>query len=341
VSGSSNPFNTSQSPVRPEIFSGRPAMLVEILGGLQRPPNCNFSIVGSSLSGRTSLLRYLVSEHAKRKHPELEKVWPVLFEAIAGMELSTEIFWSRIFAETLKICDDDDVRSVIEETLESRKFGLTDLQQVVDPIGECGHLLLVVIDDFDRIIGHERFGILTNITFYEQLRNLCLRAPHPFGMIVASPKLLHDYRPGSSGASGYPNVFKTKRLEPLDKKSTKSVIDSHLRDSSISFTEVDATEIWRLSAGLPAFVQIHAAAMYNGHLASMAQKRRIDFIEKEAEDENGMHVQFVRHLVGNMTLIERTAFDALLQGKALELDAIQILRELHKRGGLPPGVEVP
>lgn len=339
---SPSPFIVGQ-PLPPQYFVGHQRALDMILSRLRHPSRGSTSIVGSSYTGRSSLLRYLTSDLAKQRHPELQSCWTVLFEALLDQEdLDAQSFWWEIFQMVVDVCQGDTVQKALNKALtkaEQRKLSLPDIRKVVDSIGKTGHTLLLVIDDFDHLMTNTNLVPPNDKQFFERFRHLCQRTFHGLAMVVATPRSLQDHWKFPHGSIFY-NIFTSALLGRLTNAEVDELLNRMLVDTGVTFTDEDRLEIRQRSENLPVYLQYYAGLMYEGHIVGKDQKERKETIRNELKKADNMHIQLTRHLIKRMTDPEKATFEKAVKAPgSLTNDEKKQLEALNARGGLPPGVK--
>lgn len=336
-----NPFIIGQ-PLQPEYFCGHNQALDTVLGRLGNPSKGSTSIIGSSYTGRSTFLRYLVSDIARESHLPLQSCWSVLYEAMPDEDLNPYRFWEEVFILAKEICEGDQVNEAIDRGLEKAQqenLLMPDIRKVVDRVGATGHTILLVIDDFDHLLKNPNFLPPVNNQFFEQFRHLCQRPRHGFAMVIATYRPLLDLWKFPHGSIFY-NIFANAPLGHLDDVEVDELLSRMLAHTGITFSSQDKAEIRRRSKNLPVYIQYYAGLIYNGHVEGLDQNGRLQKIQQALAQPDNMHIQLDRYLINRMNPLERAAFNKALDspGTLSENDHIT-LNTLNARGGLPPGVD--
>jgi hypothetical protein len=337
-----NPFIVGQ-PLQPAFFYGHGRALNMVLSRLANQARGSTSVIGSSYIGRSTFLRYLVSDIASQVHPELQPCWPVLYEAVPDPDLTPNGFWGEVFLQALNVCKGELVTETLEKGLrkaEENCLLLPDIRRVVDRIGETGKTLLLAIDDFDHLISNKNLTPPQNTQFFEQFRHLCQRPGHGLAMVISTYLPLVDLWKYPHGSIFF-NIFTTAPLGHLSDAEVDQVLDCIIADSGVTFTPADKAEIRSRSGNLPVFIQFYAGQIYAGHLDGLDQDGRLARINRVLADPLNTHIQLIRQLKSRMNKREQAAFERAVRSIGeISAEDKQLLLALDARGGLPPGVKI-
>ena len=249
--------------VPPEKFVCRTSELSTIFDKINSRDHV--AIFGSSGMGKTSLLRYI-------ENPKFWEERDLDFsEALIvyhNCELSViDSFWQEVLRKLIdKATGDQDLVSKINALLGLDRIEITDIRELLREIGQRGKFLLLLLDDYHRILGTreeypENQGKKSKkvLTFLSELRNLAVhnREGQYFSTIVATFQKLHELGPEiTRGGSPWYNHYVYLPLKPFSQKDIENHFlnpDSHF---FISIPEdVPKEKVLEMTGGYPGLLQ--------------------------------------------------------------------------------------
>jgi GGDEF domain-containing protein len=336
-----NPFIFS-GPVPTSQFAGRGKALRQVIDRLSNQARESTSIVAADRMGRTSFLRYLISDELRAKQPELQPFVPIFYDGQQAGHLDSQAIWKRILQLGKRAYFDDTLDNEFDTAIKLAENGALTvdvLEDLFDKLAAKGHLLLVAIDDFHYLMSNTK--LKPPVPFFETLRSLMLRQPHALVLVVASPRPLLDLWKLGPGGSPFYNIFASVILERFTDEEVDVLLDTWLVGTGVTFTDNDKQLIKKCSGNHPLLVQYAAYLLYNCYISAVANK--ISAVDRGIKDPNGPAVMLSRHLLRQLQLKvnERTALDTLRNSpENLTRGQRSLLLYLDKLGALPPGVNV-
>ena len=242
-----NPFEFG-SPVRPEHFYGRQKEILDVkhrIGAIS--PQC-INIVGLRRNGKTSLLRYIKERREEFFQPQQKPLIVTLdlsnrkFHTPEGIiegirrglkKLTGEEPWSR---------EDNDDPFEVEDSLQ----GLVDR----------GYRLIVMLDEFEAISRRlEEFQ-----DWGEDWRSKA--SAGLLTMVIASKRPLSKIYQPLSLTSPFGNIFSTTILGALEEDAWHSLVENRFRGHVGTQGVAPLSWIDDLAGGLPFYVQMAAAILW-------------------------------------------------------------------------------
>jgi hypothetical protein len=227
-----HPFRPGRPIAHPQLFFGRSEYLTNLFSWWERPPLHSTAILGSRLSGKTSLMRHLLHlRNGQELSPDQRRDWnpqatrlQLVLVDFEDNRLHRETPLLRYLLEQMAlpvpaICDLDHFIEAVANQLERPTVVLLD---------HIGAALRIRADDGKS----ENLGD----PFWESLRALtCNYTDGRLAFALSAHELPHELAQKYSRSSSFFAMFRTLRLGPLQEEEARSLIGS----SPIQFPAAD------------------------------------------------------------------------------------------------------
>lgn len=141
-------------PVPSEKFVGRTSELYTIFDQIH--DRGHVAISGSFGIGKTSLLKYIKSPNYWEEWEEKELNFSKALIVYHNCEISLtpQSFWQEVLKELKNEAQgDEDLQSKIDDVLKLETIEVRDIRQILREIGKRDKFLLLLLDDYHRIVG--------------------------------------------------------------------------------------------------------------------------------------------------------------------------------------------
>jgi hypothetical protein len=329
------------APVPPDQFVGRPLVLDGVCGRLNHPEVSSSSVVGGPKTGKTSLLRYLASEHADKLLPKIPKANRLYFDAgiLASTGKSSD-FWAGIFRDLSNQSNVPNLKVVLKKAVTRARAGsldVFDLEDVFDAYAKMGSPVVLLIGNFQALLRNTQFWPPDN--FLHVIRSLGQRRPRGVAFVLGTTRPLLDLWDPTRNASPYYNIFMTFSLGLLEAAEVSDLVMRAL--ASANLPREPTLEPLVLSAGfkhprLTSYVLwLCLTNLLSGKSPSPSE------IEEEFADPDGLMVTLIREiralLAPSELLLIKKATDA--PGSLSDAEKKNLTR-LQEYGLLPPGTAI-
>lgn len=251
-----NPF-VYNAPVPPDKFIGRSQQVNQILDQLANPARSSSAISGDPCVGKTSLLHYL-------RTPKVHEAWGLSsscchFLKIDGHSIvpfTDTTFWRNILRELEQPLSGHEILAQhLQRALALPVLEMFDLNSLFDQIARAGHLVVLMLDEFEILI-NSLDPNSPNLLYH--LRALLNRPERGLALIVASRKPLEQLC-ADFNFTGSPlgNSFATIALPPFADED----IDKLLERYQVSFSDAERTFLRQTAGTHPFLVQLTGAFM--------------------------------------------------------------------------------
>lgn len=229
-----NPFYPGGKINEPQLFFGRQRLIREIRAELQKMNN--FSLVGPSQIGKSSLLYYLYATRAD---------W------LSGVTIE--------YIDLQGILDEVDFCETVLTKLGESGDSLHDLKRIL--IGRPATILL--FDEVERLAKPDFNPDLQNL-----LRSLA-QEPHVAMGLATQHELIEVFPPRPDNRlSPLINIFDTVKIGPFSPAEVRAFLASRLANTSVTFTETEVEYLLTESQGHPARLQQMAKALFEDKVTS-------------------------------------------------------------------------
>src|SRR2546428_13304238 len=190
-------------------FNSRNDLISQICQRLQHQELLSSSIVGGPKTGKTLLLRYLVTPWADAYLPPPPSFVRVYIASqLFSSSASSFDFWASVFRELRSRLQSTPLAAMLDTCLQRARDHTLDVCDLEDLFDACaGHSVPVVllIDDFDALLKNANFWPPDK--FLHVVRALGQRFPRGLAFVLATPRPLLDLWDPGRGASPYYNIF--------------------------------------------------------------------------------------------------------------------------------------
>lgn len=248
-------------PVRPEEFLGREADLLTIFSRLKNKEST--AIVGEPHIGKTSLLLLIANQETQKTFLKDDaKKMVVFFKDL--QPISAGYTPSEFWKEAIEPLQDRPGHSSIASRLKDVKeqdYSNNTLRKLFQNMGERGQVLVLLLDEFDRLLSHPNFK---DPSFFAGMRSLSTITG---GLVVITSSRLsvaemnvkgHELLGGNVNTSPFFNNFIQVKLRPF----TSETVTKLLQRVPDVFTSQEITFIRRVAGGHPFLLQAMAATLF-------------------------------------------------------------------------------
>ncbi|NEQ39862.1 MAG: ATP-binding protein [Okeania sp. SIO3I5] len=260
------------TPVPPEKFVGRTSELYRIFSQINN--RGHVAIYGSSGMGKTSLLNYIKSPNFwQEKGLDFSEALIVYYNC-EGL-FAPNGFWQKILKELRNQAKGDtDLEGKIDDVLKLEIIKVRDIRLILREIGKRDKFLLLLLDNYHRMLGTQE-EYINNLeksremeTFLSALCNLAVHSQEGqyFSTIVTVSRRLNDLGPEipRSGSPLY-GYYLYLDLKPFSHED----IDNYFLNSEGHFfisipSNIQAEKVLEITGGYPILLQ------YAGHIFSQS-----------------------------------------------------------------------
>lgn len=282
-----NPF-WIDGPVTPSRFIGRRREVRKTFSQLTGPGQGSVAISGPHCTGKTSLLRYIAA-------PEIAAEWdltednaliPLLDCQLVDHPFNVTGFWRQVL-NLLQPHLQARMGEELQELCRQEQIGNADFEIVLDALHEGGQRLILLLDNFERLIRTQVTGETMTRDFLSQLRALINRGPRTLSLVVATDKPLEELCQtiDFGGASPFPNSFMSVRLKGFSDREINELIETALSGTGIAFDEHDRSYVSRLSRGHPLLAQLAGHLLFEAKAAGPVTVESYQAIEARFREE--------------------------------------------------------
>ncbi|MEK8015598.1 MAG: ATP-binding protein [Candidatus Parabeggiatoa sp.] len=266
-----NPF-IHGNPVEPEQLIGRDRELRRIVGRIITGQST--IITGSQRSGKTSMLQGLIVKPNEKRAKTLygDEVNQLIFsylDAFKATEFDRIQFWQSVLKPLQERIIDQETDTALSQAYQScqdNQFQTDELENLIDQINQVGWRLVLLIDEFDKLLDNP---ILTKNQgqFFASLRALLVSPNNQGGLVLVitsalSRSQLDNQAPKTSNGSPYFNIMDEIVLGALP----EAKVDDELLDQGKAyFTDEDCRFIKDIAGGHPYFLQVAASILWESY----------------------------------------------------------------------------
>jgi AAA+ ATPase superfamily predicted ATPase len=263
-----NPFIVS-SPVPPERFIRREREVKDILDRLANPAHGSTAVSGEAQVGKTSLLHYISSPEVARKWGlSLEKCTFIFVDSQTIVPFSPMEFWHYVLKSLVARKAHDP--KYIEGLLQEDDVGAFELGELFDHIARDDKLVVLLLDEFEHIVGHVNPDAPQ---FLYRLRALINRPAHGLALVLASRKPLEGLcRNIHFEGSPFYTSFTSLSLGPFSLKEANKLIDVYTQGTGVIFSDRDREFAYEISKGHPYWLQKTCFKLFQRHVEKMRQR---------------------------------------------------------------------
>lgn len=280
-----SPYICGPPIIHCEDFYGRHQIAEEIL----RDSACgrqmhSISIVGSPLSGKTSLLNYIRHPHTLKKY-NLTNIIPVYLNFEAGINNPSD-FFARLLNETLEAMRRYNILPKPNH-LDTKDIEYSVVEHFYETASEKFKFLLI-IDNFEKF----NPSALDSI-FFGNLRSLSMN--RPIAWITTSHKPLSQifYKKFGTMTSPYINPFlKNIVVPPLSEENARTLARQPAMLNRRPFTPDEVEFIIKLDRLMPFEIQVASDALYHQKITHPNEPKIYrDLARKEYKKNMNKHYQ--------------------------------------------------
>lgn len=254
---STRPAFTYGRPVRPDEFVGRGAELRTIFNRVRNGEST--AVVGGPKVGKSSLLIKLADAQTQREYlgrdaPQVLTCALDLHALAAGD--GPRAFWQDALAPLHAAALESGARQQLDRAVESG-YARRPLERFFNALGRHGQRLVLVLDEFERLLSHDRFQ---DPSFFALLRSLATRT-NGLALVIASRLSVADInergRDLLNVGSPFFNIMINLRLRALD----AGAADALLARAGSALSVQDRRFVCRASGCQPFLLQALAATL--------------------------------------------------------------------------------
>jgi hypothetical protein len=261
---SSNQFYPNDT-VPPGQFVGRTSELYTIFDQINNRGHA--AIYGGSGMGKSSLLKYIKSPNFwEEKGLELNFSKALIVYHNCEVSPTPKSFWQEVLKELRNKAEDDtDLQDKIDGVLEKEEIEIRDIRQILKYIGEKDKFLLLILDDYEKILrtpesySKDYKKSQEMQTFLSGLRNLAVHSTECqyFSTVVAAFRRLDELGPElPRGGSPWYNHYLYVDLKPFSQED----IDNYFFNPDGRFFisipgNISKKEVLEITGGYPILLQ--------------------------------------------------------------------------------------
>jgi len=264
-----NPF-WIDGPVTPSRFIGRRREVRKTFSQLTGPGQGSVAISGPRCTGKTSLLYYIAA-------PEIAAEWDLTEEnalislldcRLVNHPFNVTAFWRQVLS-LLQPHLQDSTGEELQKLCQQEQISNADFEVILDALHERGQRLILLLDDFERLIRTQVANETVTRDFLSQLRALINRGPRTLSLVVATDKPLEELCQtiDFGGASPFPNSFMSVHLKGFSNQEINELIENALSGTGVTFDEHDRRRVSRLSRGHPLLAQLAGHLLFEAKAA--------------------------------------------------------------------------
>ena len=264
-----NPF-WIDGPVIPSRFIGRRREVRKTFSQLIGPGQGSVAISGPRCAGKTSLLHYIAA-------PEIAAEWDLTEDnalislldcQLVDHPFNVTAFWRQVL-NLLQPHLQDSMGEELRKLCQQEQIGNADFEVILDALHEGGQRLILLLDNFERLIRTQMANETVTRDFLSQLRALINRGPRTLSLVVATDKPLEELCQtiDFGGASPFPNSFMSVRLKGFSNQEINELIENALSGTGVAFDEHDRRHVSRLSRGHPLLAQLAGHLLFEAKAA--------------------------------------------------------------------------
>ena len=174
------------------------------------------AISGPRCAGKTSLLHYIAA-------PEIAAEWDLTEDnalisfldcQLVDHPFNVTAFWRQVL-NLLQPHLQASMGEEIQKLCQQEQIGNSDFEVVLNALHEGGGRLILLLDNFERLIQTQVANETVTRNFLSQLRALINRGPRTLSLVVATDQPLEELCQtiDFGGASPFPNSFISVRLK--------------------------------------------------------------------------------------------------------------------------------
>lgn len=282
-----NPF-WIDGPVIPSRFVGRRREVRKTFSQLTGPGQGSVAISGPPCSGKTSLLHYLAAPTIATEWglTEDKALISLLDCRLIDHPFNLTTFWQQVLT-LLRPHLPASMGAALRELCQQEQISNADLELILDALHEGGQRLILLLDNFERLIRTQVANETVIRDFLSQLRALINRQPRTLSLVVATDEPLEELCQtiDFGGASPFPNSFMSVHLKGFSDQEINELIENALSGTGVAFDEQDRSRVSRLSRGHPLLAQLAGYLLFEAKVAGPVTAESYQAIEARFREE--------------------------------------------------------
>jgi len=282
-----NPF-WIDGPVPPSRFIGRKRELTKTFSQLTGPGQGSVAISGPRCTSKTSVLHYIAA-------PEIAAEWDLtednalisLFDCqLVDHPFNITAFWRQVL-NLLRPHFQDSMGEGLQKLCQQEQISNADIEMILDAVHERGQRLILLLDNFERLIRTQVANETVTRDFLSQLRALINRRPRTLSLVVTTDEPLEELCQtiDFGGASPFPNSFMSVRLKGFSDQEIDELIENALSGTGMTFDEHDRRHISRLSRGHPMLALLAGHLLFEAKAAGPMTAENFQAMEARFREE--------------------------------------------------------
>lgn len=288
-----NPFTFGNPVSDPLRFFGRAQEAEEIFGRLGNAGFESSSVVGERRIGKTSLLNYLIDPDVREAHSFHPSRYSFIYVDLQMVDegMGSAQLWRRLLELLSQECYSPVVLNDLENLRRKEHFDTFDLDGFFKKMGDHGHSVVFLLDEFDCVTSNERFGP----DFYSGFRSLASR--RNVALVTSSRFELSEICYSEEiRASAFFNIFVKIHLGMFSLADFQAMLAISLGESGMRFLEEEIQLVLDLAGLHPYFIQVACWALYEGYRRGLDTADRQAFLVRRFEGEAVPHMMdYWRH----------------------------------------------
>ncbi|NEQ39861.1 MAG: ATP-binding protein [Okeania sp. SIO3I5] len=232
-------------PVPPEKFVGRTFELYKIFSQINN--RGHMAIYGGSGMGKSSLLHYIKSPNFWEEKGLNFSAALIVYHNCGG-SFTPSSFWQEVLKELRNEAEGDaGLQSKIDDVLKLETIDVRDIRKILREIGKRDKFLLLLLDNYHRIVGTQE-EYINNLeksrkmeTFLSGLRNLAVHSKEGqyFSTVVTTFQKLHELGPIITRAgSPWFNHYLYVDIKPFSQEDIDNFFLAPMLISSFQFPKI-------------------------------------------------------------------------------------------------------
>lgn len=267
----SNPFIYGK-PVPVERHINRQDALRTIFSRIKNKEST--AIVGNPQTGKSSLIKYILSENKLKQVSK--SIIPVEVDVYAGWLSETKTpmdFWRFVFDVVDNRVQDEILKDGIKP-VRANQYGSATMMDYFKLLASNKKIVLLVIDEFDSLLFHPNFS---NAEFFGGLRSLATNTDG-LQLITSSIKSVDEMDEYSSKinpiGSPFFNNFINVTLELFDDAAIDDLIISSLKSTGVKFDDLDRDFVVQISGCHPYRLQAICASLFDAIITHKSAEQK-------------------------------------------------------------------
>ncbi len=157
----------------------------------------------------------------------------------------------------------------LQELCQQEQISNADFEMILDALHQGGQRMILLLDNFERLIQTQVANETVTRDFLSQLRALINRRPRTLALVVATDEPLEELCQtiDFGGASPFPNSFMSVRLKGFSAQEINKLIENALPGTGMAFDEHEHSHISKLSRGHPLLAQLAGHLLFEAKAA--------------------------------------------------------------------------